>query len=129
MGAGQVKTNKARDMGAPDMSQVDDLTVEFVCNGTRMRVNMDEKIVITQRLLGRKPTSEIARLTCTFVEEIGRIARATPGVTLCPYCRQRAYADDGMFRRHLDQHARGWCPQSGLHKSTRASSIEKMARS
>lgn len=118
-----------RNLGVPDLSQVDELAVQFACNGTRMRLNQDERIVAVQRMIGQRPSQEIAMLVGTYPEEVGRIARATPGMVPCPYCHQRAYVDGEVFRRHVDNQGRRWCPQSGQTGAVRMKSIEAIARS
>lgn len=119
---------KRVDKGRADLGNVDELAVQFVCNGTPMRLNKDERIVAVQRMLGRRAVNEIARLIFTYQEEVSRIAKATPGTLNCPFCHQRVYADDGVLSRHVSIQGDRWCPQSGLHKSVRARSIESLAR-
>lgn len=108
-----------RDYGHADMSMVDALAVEFVCNGTPMRLNTDERVVAVQRMLGGRPVSEIARLIGCNCEEVSRIARALDGTMRCPFCNQRVFHDTGFLRRHVDHLGRRWCPQSGEHSSVR----------
>jgi hypothetical protein len=123
-----MSASRKRDVWQPDMSQVDDLAVEFACNGTRMRLNKDERIIAVRRMIGVRPPHEIAELIGTFKEEIGRIAKTTPGTLLCPFCRQHAYADDDVLRRHIDSRGQQWCPQSGKHKNVRAETVQRLIR-
>lgn len=111
-----------------DWDQVDDLAVEFACNGTQMRLNKSERIVAIRRLLGLKPARDIAVLVCTYDTEVSRIAKATPGTMLCPYCRQWAYVDEDVLRRHVDPQGAGWCPQSGEHREAKSYRVQDLTR-
>lgn len=117
-----------RNLVDPDMSQVDQLAVEFACNGTVMTLNPDERIVAVRAMLGQHGPSEIARRIGTYSEEVARITRATPGTMLCPACRQRAYHSEGFLRRHVDIQGMRWCVQSGEHHTVKTRSIQAMAR-
>lgn len=120
--------SQKRDVWQPDMSQVDELAVDFACNGTRMLLNKDERIVAVRRMMGTRRARDIAVLIGTFDAEIGRIARSTAGTMPCPFCLQYTYVDDGVVRRHVDMHGLPWCPQSGKHKDTRCMSVEDLKR-
>lgn len=111
--------SQRRDYGHADMSMVDQLAVEFVCNGTAMTLNRDERIVAVDRLLGRRPAGDIARLCGCDSKEVTRIARSLDTTMPCPLCRQHAHHDGGVLSRHVDNIGRPWCPQSGEHCSVR----------
>ncbi len=72
----------------PDMSMVDELAVEFACNGTRMHLNLDERVVAARRMCGTQPNAVIAeRIGSPYLEEVFRILKAS-GAVSCPRCSQ-----------------------------------------
>lgn len=79
----------------PDMSQVDELAVDFVCNGTPMDLNRDSTVVAVRRMCGVVPNGEIARRCRTYKEEVSRILKASGAVN----CRCRQYVWPGQ--QHL----------------------------
>lgn len=105
---------KRRSYADCDMSMVDRLVVEWVCQGTRMRLNADERVYAVRCMLGRVPTGEIAHRIGTYDREVTRIARALDTV-LCPVCQQYAYHDAGVLDVHMDQQGVARCAMAGCH--------------
>lgn len=94
----------AADSGyaACDMARVDLLAVEFACNGTRMRLNRDERVYAVRVMAGRVRTGDIAARIGTYEREVTRILAAS-GARICPLCHQYVPVDDeGRWRWHLD---------------------------
>lgn len=59
-----------------DASQVDWLAVEFVLNGTRMKVNRDTRAAVVHRMGDRWTAEEAAERMGTYPTEIERIRAA-----------------------------------------------------
>jgi hypothetical protein len=98
--------------GDLDMNNVDELAVEFACQGTPMPLNRDEITVAAQRMIGKCSSTEIARRCCTLDRTIVRILSAL-GAQQCPHCRQLVIIDDaGVVSKHVDYWWGDLCSQS-----------------
>lgn len=109
-----------------DPSMVDELAVQFACEGTRMDLNRDSQVVAVMLMLGKHTTSEIARRIGTYPEHVGRIARALDTVK-CPMCGQHSWHDNGVLRQHMDNFGFTWCPMSRCHYADEAAYAARTA--
>lgn len=97
-----------------DMTNVDELAVEFACNGTRMHLNPDERVHAIRLMTGRVASSEIAWRIGTYDREVVRIMRAL-GAVLCPLCNCLTFADGDVLQRHCDfRFAKRFAEQCGM---------------
>lgn len=101
-----------RNFAECDMSRVDRLAVSFTCNGTRMRLNADERVYAISKMAGRVKTRDIAFRLHTYEREVVRIIKALGGIA-CPVCKQLAMHDHGVLARHIDSLGVTDCPMSG----------------
>lgn len=99
--------------GQIDMGNVDQLAVDFACNGTAMKLNRDERRYVVARIGGRYPSDEIARRCCTYEREVLRDMEKF-GAVSCPVCKRFAYLTvEGVFSRHVDSLGVKTCPMTG----------------
>jgi hypothetical protein len=100
-----------RRYGEVDFFNIDELAVEFACNGTVMPLNRDEITVAAQRMAGKCSSSEIARRCRTDDRTIVRILHAL-GAKQCPVCCQLVFQPDGVVADHIDYRWRDQCAGS-----------------
>ena len=86
------------------VDRVDWLAVEFVCNGTPMRLGDDAVTLRTAILqLGWMLTcAEIANRCGTSTRRVSRMLERE-GATICPFCGRYVMCDDGVLPRHIIQ--------------------------
>lgn len=101
----------SRRYGQVDWHNVDDLAVEFACNGTVMPLNRDEITVAATRMAGLVSSTEVARRCRTDDRTIVRILHAL-GARQCPTCYQLVFQPDGVIARHIDYRWLGQCAGS-----------------
>lgn len=98
--------------GEYDPHNVDQLAVEFVCNGTVMALNRDEITLVVTRMAGKCSSAEIARRCRAEDRQILRILQAL-GAKLCRHCYQLVFMPDGIVGDHIDYRWNGQCTASG----------------
>lgn len=108
-----------RRYGVCDSSMVDELAVEFACEGTPMNLNHDETVVLCQRLCGRVTAAEIARRARVGEREVARHLRAL-GAKPCPACNQLVFDTEGVLARHVNWYLQTACGMTGHRRDDTA---------
>jgi len=95
----------ALDAGAPDRptgitDDVDWLAIEFVCNGTPMRLSRRERVIAGKRLAGTVPAAVIADRVGTTQRTVTRIFNGA-GAVRCSTCQQLVLHTEHVGRNGL----------------------------
>lgn len=83
-----------------DPTRVDLLAVEFVCNGTPMRLEGDTLVAAVLAIGHMISSREVARRCGTSTKQVAQILKDNGGLT-CPYCKRGILHDDGVLREHI----------------------------
>lgn len=113
--------NPKRDYGHYNPNNIDWLAVEFACNGTRMRLNPDERVAVVARIGSRVPAADLAARIGCGDKEVGLIMAALDNTARCPVCRHHAFHDEaGVLQPHLGVQLIWPCPFTGYRYDSAA---------
>lgn len=104
--------------------QLNELAVQWACQGTRMNLNRDERVLAVKLMLGRVPVVQIADRIGICDRSVSRIVRALDTVK-CPLCQNRCWHNDGILADHLGFDGTAVCLMSGCHHQDRAAAYAR----
>lgn len=105
-----------------DVDEVDWLAVEFVCNGTPMRLEGDTLVAAVLAIGQRMTVADIAHRCGAHKKLVAQIVKDNGGIG-CPLCQRTILHDDGVLRPHISSTGMN-CGMSGYHHAN----VEQLAR-